>query len=200
MKHAKGTAKILGRVILAILILSLTLTGCGQENDNGFEFGYHSHYGIINNGSAFAYIAYKSDVSVFDIDDVTFEFAYGCTKYDRDYFGVSKGRIFFNNETTEVFVGYTEEDLSSDKYNVSRVYSEDEDDKLTYYEFTHSEKLTVPSELFTNDSGIIYVLIKAKVRMFPDIEDYCVGETSFHYEKISGGEQVKIIRRKYLGE
>ena len=30
MKHAKGTAKILGRVILAILILSLTLTGCGQ--------------------------------------------------------------------------------------------------------------------------------------------------------------------------
>ena len=122
MKHAKRTAKILGRMILTILILSLTLTGCGQE-DTGVESGFYDYKEYLLTDRNLGLVAYRSDKSVFDINDVTIEFFYGVREeYQRYSFG--KGKAGFYSGGLKPHVWYTEEKLSSDKYNVSETLHE----------------------------------------------------------------------------
>ena len=184
MKHAKGTAKILGRVILTVLILSLTLTGCGQESDNGIDT-FTSNSGA----PGFTITAdAKSPTSIFDINDVTLTFYFGQqmspslenelengTNYGCAYL------YFENDDVDRSFIRRTEDPLTSETHRAWESW----DGIRTY---RHSEVLTIPAELFNKQIGEVRFEVAAADNKSENKEPSVVTRVRLFYRKTDDGK------------
>ncbi len=142
MKQKYG---ILKPVILLVL-LALCLTGCGEE---GLEYGFD-----VRGLNDSRYAAYKSEKNTFDINDVTLDFYYGSLTYSsfetvKKTISYPNFDIYFNPEGGEkVLIKQVNEEFFSEKYRVTV------DDARAKY--NHKEAFTIPKELFTGETGVIY--------------------------------------------
>jgi hypothetical protein len=126
-------------------------------------------------------VAYSSDVSIFDIDDVTINFYYGiCASADRPFEDIfidsahegkfkdithvdleSKSYHHLHSSEPDLKPGYhlykTINDIVTEKYAVySTIYRKKNGWLLGIaYDFKYSEKITIPRQLFINDHGVI---------------------------------------------
>ena len=161
MKNEKiktNKTKIIARVMLVILLLSsaINLAGCGnKELEAGFE-------GEIKDMAPIFVCAYKSDKSEFEIDNVTLTFYYGGafeSSVERDRikrFSYPTFEIYFvNDEEMRILVKRVEENLVSEKYR-TWIGRESKIWKKSKRFFNHSEVFTIPEDLFTKESGMIY--------------------------------------------
>jgi hypothetical protein len=141
-----------------------------KEEKQGLEIG------AISGGSRPSsdnYCGCKSEKNEFDIDDVTLEFYFGYpftlngprSDVYEDWF-----YIYFTNETEGIeIVKKVEESFFSEKYNVE-IIVDYENLKITGVEYAHSEMLTIPKELFVNDSGTIWFRIIVEHKNAPETD------------------------------
>lgn len=132
----------------------------------GYKFYYGSGSGCGTN--IIGQIACKSQKNTFNIDNVTLTISYGAmeAKYGPSKeFDVPEFDIYFaefNPRSENVYpcvyhVKTVKEQFFSEKYAVNMV--DDRANRVYYYEFNHSEEITIPKELFTESEGEIPLLI-----------------------------------------
>lgn len=165
---AKRTRSIY-RVLLILITFSIFVTGCeqlgikipGRDKDtvsSGVESGFKPSSSDEMNPF---HCAYKSDKMEFDINDVTLDFYYGVHYYesaeyfrenicDIPYFEV----VFTTDDHDKFVVKRVEENLISEKYRCE--YIRDENLQLIEIKYNYWETLTIPAEIFTEESGVIY--------------------------------------------
>ena len=186
----KPTRRIF-RVLLILLMVSLFTTGCGQKSE--FEKGFD--YTFTPNSIMFGA---KSNTDTFSKNDVTFDLYYGvydigyAEKYNTDpksgYRKEGYETIFFGLYICEAdysldvvndmeisdyktidnhyFVKeISEEEAFSDEYGFTMSYWKG----ITY---NHSEKITIPSELFANETGSFVVKLIAFHEPMSEGENY----------------------------
>lgn len=167
------------RGILILMMVVLLATGCEQnsplppEEDAGnpsvgLEDGFQSSNGCDDSPRYLC--AYRSDKTEFNIDDVTLVFYYGGyyyngveyeleNLYDFPYFDL----YFSDGGGERYFVKRVEENFVSEKYNIHFTY--DENWNVVERTFNHSEVITIPKEIFKDESGRIYFAVySANVR------------------------------------
>ena len=159
---ANTVKQILARVMLVVMIVGvLTLVSCkGDGLEAGFKISIRGS-GEVNPFS----LAYKSDISQFDINNVTLTFYYGGAyeddiEYMREHtFNYPYFELYFyNDEQTHILARRVEENLVSEKYGWTC--------RGSRRVFNHSEELTIPKELFTKETGVISLgLFGADTRM-----------------------------------
>lgn len=205
-------------LILTALSLCISLLGCGDitdnseaetpEEDKGIESGFYfldDPLPVVGLWHA----ACRSEKSVFDIDDVTLTFYYG------DYFGYSpiekykwnhvtyeSYELYFENYKTgdKVLIRHVDEDFVSEKHRCTYRYAKG---TLLVEEiiFNHSEELTIPRELFTEDNGVVNFNVYGFGIVMNQGVPYEEGYTNIHishlplyYEKI--GDTIKLTKSR----
>ena len=183
MKNEKIKAnktKILARVMLVVLLFSsaINLAGCGGK---GLEAGFKWK----NETDAWRdyYCAYRSDEREFNINDVTLTFYYGGNTNGIEF----PFAIYFMNEEEDIYLIKEVKDHNPEDYLVN-----DEYNKILFtYKYTrifnHSEIITIPADLFVNDSGyILFILTSESVdhgRPSIGIQNHQLAGISIKYEK-----------------
>ncbi|MBQ9760358.1 MAG: hypothetical protein IJW16_03295, partial [Clostridia bacterium] len=124
------------RMVLILLILAMPLTSCAQTEPTGQGTEESTEATGIMDGftvgdgdeSLCITCAYKSDKTVFDIDDVTLTFYYGGDFYDSLELELEKGynipwfELYFKDENgKKYFIRRVEENLVSEKYRMTYV-------------------------------------------------------------------------------
>lgn len=188
---ANKPTKRVFRLLLILLMVSLFATGCAQKSE--FEKGFD--YTFTPNSIMFGV---KSDTDTFSINDVTFDLYYGvhdigyAEKYNTNpksgYRKEGYETIFFGLYICEAdcsldvvndmeisdykaidnhyFVKeISEEEAFSDEYGFTMSYW-----KGTTY--NHSEKITIPPELFANEAGSFVVKLIAFHEPMNDGDNY----------------------------
>ncbi len=161
--------------VLALLMLSMSALLCGCDLfKQGIEYGFDPKglQRAIN-------IAYKSDTDEFDIDNVKLTFYYGRTgRYDKDEY--SYFEIYAENRNNKTLIKRVNEDIQSEKYKINVTYKNFLFYHYSDYEFTYSEEIILPKNIFTNDVDQIDIRIYA----YPDDPDGRVldGFITFFYQ------------------
>ncbi|NCA92313.1 hypothetical protein EOM82_03560 [bacterium] len=201
--------KTIAIVALVLICMVFTLLGCekGKENvDNGLKVGFEVSSGDDPSPSDFC--AYSSEVSEFDINDVTLEFFYGGIFSENIEVERIQGRhigkvkLFFHNPALgkfDILNHLSYENLYFIKESEEDYTSEAHRWKGNLYEEGEGEIITIPKELFVGESGVIGFLVfgkDEKHRDYPDIEYERVSGKSIYY-KVNGdrvmlsGEEIK---------
>ena len=141
----KNKTKLIAKIMLVVLLLTsaLTLTACIEKE--GLEAGFEWDHAEIGNRY---FCAYKSHKKEFDINDVTLTFYYGGSHGIEDSFG-----LYFENEKGDVYLIKKIENHNPDDYKM---------EWEGMYErkvFSHFEVITIPKELFVDDSGYIWFFL-----------------------------------------
>lgn len=108
-------------------------------------------------------IAYKSTKSTFNVEEVTLTVSFGSlgAKLGPDkWTDVPEFDIYFVDSSGEsVYTLKTiKEQFFSEKYGIYRV-DDETDSRYYYYEYAHTEEITIPQELFTESEGVISICI-----------------------------------------
>ena len=137
--------------------------------------------------------AYRSDKTEFDIDDVTLDFYYGGwysdlgIDYDLQQHNFPMFDIYFTNDAHDrCFVKRVEENLVSEKYRCK--FIDDDNSDATEIIFNHSESITIPREIFTENEGLIYFAIFSQNANYTDSEVERIAGIGIRYKVI--GERV----------
>ena len=159
------------RLFLLLMMTALLLTGCEQnpspppeENGGtpsvGVEDGFYSH----GDDALPYYCAYRSDKTVFDIDAVTLDFYYGGRYYSNlEHYletvaSIPSFDIYLSDRKhVKILVKHVEENFVSEKYRCELI--SDENWNFIEKKFNYSESITIPKEIFTEESGVIYFTI-----------------------------------------
>ena len=127
----------------------------------------------------------------FDIDNATLTFAFGGLYYagieyeHQNRYNIPSFDLYFeNNEGDKILYKNVEENLVSEKYNTKWILREDY--RLDHIEYNYSEEITVPKQLFTQESGRIkfYICGTDINGVFTSIDgsDYCkIAHVGFDY-------------------
>lgn len=136
------------------------------------EWGYkHELFGSTGREMRWPiYMGYKAIKKTFDIDSVNLILSFGVMSYNeidtefieiaREYGGwdISEFEIYFADEYgNNIMARKVAENFISEKYRVTFVT--DELNNICYFVFNHSEEITIPKELFTENEGIIKICI-----------------------------------------
>ncbi len=137
--------------LLLLLAFCMLATGCGGKS-KGLSSGFSEIESCYK-------MAYKSDKTEFDINDVTLELSYGCyfihdveweLEHGGDifsYFDIYIESCQKNGDKT--LIKRVEENLISEKYRVTREY--DENNYFVGWKFNCSENITIPKEVFSKE-------------------------------------------------
>ena len=163
---------------------------------NGLEDGFKP-----SNSAAEAptlYCAYKSDKTEFPIDDVTLDFYYGGYYYQgieyelENTHDIPSFELYFQDDCGgKFFIKRVEENFVSEKYSCDIVY--DENWYVTEVKFNHSETITIPQEIFTEESGIIYFSVFGTNQREPDPQNKVITGIGFYYKVV--GEKVQLSKQ-----
>ena len=191
MKNGKiklNKTKLIARVMFVVLFISsaLNLAGCGNK---GLEAGLDTTgIGGCDYSPAFK-CAYKSDVTEFDVESVTLTLYYGGfyefhieTEVEHRFSYPVFELYFFNDTNPEdkILIKRVEENLVSEKY---RAYITTEKFKKII-KYNHSEDITIPKELFTSESGLIWFSVNAQNVLDPYSTDETLCTIGVYYSKI----------------
>ena len=189
-----------GIIIFGILILlttSLVFAGC--EKDKGLYVGFK---GVGGDPAPSDFSAYRSDVSEFDINDVTLEFFYGgifCEdiEYERSQGkNIGKVKLYFRNPALgefSVINSFSDENLYFIKESEDDYVSEAHRWKGTSYKKGEGEIITIPKELFVVEKGKLYFYVFGKDKnhlYYPNNEYEYISAISIHYKV--NGDRVKL--------
>ena len=210
---AKRTRSIC-RVLLILMIFSLFVTGCGQnidtnpDNDGGDP--NTNVVTVLENGfkpsndadeTPIFYCAYRSDKTEFNINDVTLDFYYGGYYYQGAEYELENAHdfpsfelYFTDNEGNKFLVKRVEENFVSDKYSCDLIY--DNDWNVINVDFNHSEAVTIPKEIFTEDVGLIYFSIYSENAKELESQTKVIAGIGIYYKVI--GEQVVLSNQPFL--
>lgn len=164
--------KAVSVLLFFAVIMSVFATGCefpfkdgtpdtdkaqnmGETQPKSLESGFYAYYDCV--GSTAFHCAYKSDKTEFDIDNVTLDFYYGVeylfTEEDeRETIDIPSFDLYLSNgKSPKISIKHVEENLISEKYRCHIAW--DEDSKITY---NHCETVTIPRELFVEESECLY--------------------------------------------
>ncbi|MBR1746901.1 MAG: hypothetical protein IJ735_01670 [Clostridia bacterium] len=160
----KRTVPILESVAALAVALILVAGGCSQETVKGYEQSIPTY-----DEMPVDFCAYTAEKVEYDVDDVTIDFCFGFSSpFDRaesDFRDIPHAEIIFYNvadPNNKIVVGQIENYISDDY--LCKVVTEDipgVDDGWIIKEilFRHSEKITIPQELFTGEEGYIVFFI-----------------------------------------
>ena len=173
MKNTNFKTKLIARIMLLVLLLAsaVNFTACGKKGlEAGFEHREHPHAYWDH------FCACKSNKREFDISDVALTFYYGGTKgMDLPSFG-----IYFENEEETVYLIKEIKNHNPEQYIVNHEYKEFLFFDKIIRTFTHSETITIPKELFVNNTG--HILFYMKVN---ELGDLYLGTVAIYY-KVEG--------------
>ena len=181
--------------------------GDGAQNENGGnnvstneKQGLESGFNNEDNACASSIFrcAYKSEKNEFEIDDVTLEFFYGGKYiliaegeyiYGAEYIREKCGHdiptfdVYFKEDGGEkILIKHVEENLISDKYNVDIDPYGNNPPKYSF-----SETLTIPEQLFSKESGMIYFMISGTNKWDGDnAKNRAFTWTYIYYKKDNG--------------
>ncbi|MCH5147024.1 MAG: hypothetical protein J1F61_03330 [Clostridiales bacterium] len=108
-------------------------------------------------------IAYKSDKRTFNIDEVKLTLSFGSLRSGKDVgfddFDIPEFKIYYADKSRNNLytVRNVQEDFTSEEFGINIIY--DVPNNLYYYEFNHSEEITIPKEIFTQSEGIFTITI-----------------------------------------
>ena len=146
MKNTNFKTKLFARIMLLVLLLAsaVNFTACGQK---GLEAGFKWH----EHPDAYMeyFCAYRSNKREFNISDVTLTFYYGGV----GGMNCSAFRLYFENENGDVYLIKKIRNHNPDDY---KVHVEGYTMWDSHREFNYCENITIPKELFVNDSGYIF--------------------------------------------
>ena len=177
-------------LVLALLMLTLSLTGCSFGKYIRGDKRYHISWPVIQR----IYAKVEADHIIFDKNDVTLDFYYGLYKlFEISTLEQTKEHYHYipSKEEVEKGVRHTESNFAIYISNNSElIYEKDENgclldpkDKVnaklwkyisfeeafnTNYGYSsaaldltynHSEKITIPADLFTSDNNLVYIHI-----------------------------------------
>ena len=190
MKNGKiklNKTKLIARVMLVVLLFAgaLNLAGCGNK---GLEAGFDTTgIGGCDDAPIFK-CAYKSDVTEFDIENVTLRFYYGgfyelFETATEQYLSYPVFELYLFNDANpedKILIKRVEENLISEKY---RAYITTEKFKQIV-KYNHSEDVTIPKEIFIDESGLIWFSVNGQ----NVLDSYSTDETlciiGVYYSKI----------------
>lgn len=131
------------------------------------EWGYKfKRYNGAIDGGWVGHIAYRSQTSTFAVDEVKLTISFGSCwpkmEYAWDVYYVPEFEIYFADPSGYIADNFytarkVNEQLFSEEYRAT--YVDDEQNNLSYYEFNHSEEISVPKELFSESGGRIRIVI-----------------------------------------
>lgn len=183
------------RVLLILLIFSLLVTGCRRNitNQNNISKGLENGFNLASSSEPMPtlFCAYKSDTTKFDIDNVTLDFYYGGYYYQGVQFELENTydfpsfELYFTNDNGEkFFIQRVEENFVSEKYSCDIV--RDKKGHFSEIIFKHTESITIPKEIFTEEHGVIYFAIySANVKEInPTVK--CITGTYIYYKMVDG--------------
>lgn len=144
--------------------------------------------------TSYNFCAYRSHTDKFDIHSVTLNFYYGGYYPNGIEYALEKEQsypsfdlYFVNDEGNRYFVKHVEENFVSEKYNCEIVY---DDNRYIYkIKYEHSETLTIPAELFTKQSGMIWFEVDGENILALDSENgknSSIAKICIFYEVIDG--------------
>lgn len=178
--------------LLIFIMFSLFVAGCEDKSDTDNSSALESGFQYSNSEDEVPtlYCAYKSEKTEFYIDDVTLDFYYGGyyhngvefeleNIYNFPYFEL----YFIDNDGNSFFVKRIEENFVSEKYSCEVVY--DENWYITEVIFKYSEAITIPQEIFKEESGKIYFSIYATNILDYDPQIKCITGISIFYKVIN---------------
>lgn len=147
--------------------------------------------------------AYKSQKRTLNIDEAKITISFGARDGNAyiENCSIPEYSIYFaSSDDLLIYEGYyldhsiytvktVNEQIFSEEYKVTRV--DDRDEIYYYYEFAHSEEITIPKELFTDSKGNITLCIAGK-NISGDshyVENFIIGAISLKYH-INGTNEV----------
>ena len=173
MEHK--TPKLIIALLLVVICSLISLQGCSffakvdtPTEEKGISIGFQ-----YENSQGSLITAVKSDKKVFDIDDVTLDFYYGGIASHTYYNSVA---LYFisgrNNYFTEVAVAdykdiegcifikeMTIGEFESEPFDIEIRWSPKNKDKKYELYFHYVDTLTVPKEVFSEQTGEFYFIL-----------------------------------------
>lgn len=137
------------------------------------------------------FCAYKSDTNEFDIDNVTLDFFFGGYYQFGFECELTNGSsypafdLYFTAEDgNKFFIKHIEENFVSEKYSCEVTH--DENWHITEIKYNHSEKLTIPSEIFTKEKGLIWFSIYSADANTVAQRVECIASVTIFYQVADG--------------
>ena len=192
-----------GNLLLILIIISIFCTSC---TNLGLEGDFKSiSFGWSNTESNPYHCTYKTEKTEFDIDDVSIDLYYGGDYYDvqfNDEYGsiIPSFYIYvagnwdgknqkFNNEH---LIKHVEEPFISEKYDCEIIRKQFLFWHTTEIIYNHCETITIPRELFIENSGVININIRGTDSRGNIVK---ITGTCFYYKVV--GEKVLIAKNSF---
>lgn len=185
--------KIMG-IVLLICTLIFSAIGCtSRRQSKEIQQGFYSEpaEGEQSPVQSSNQIAFKSDTNVFDIDDVTLTFGFGwlCatdSMTDTSNYSIPEFDVIFSNDKdSSVIAKHIDDEFYSPNFVITadHTWNEERSEIIrTEHIFAHTESLTIPEELFTDNEGFIRVTLKGDVNYIPNSTG-CFASTVIYYTK-----------------
>ena len=187
--------KSLLRACALLLLFALTLTGCrqdtpdvndGEKSDTTDSISYYTIHDKMDPDIPFS-TGYTSDVRVFEsASDVKLNFFWGVEGNYEDAisagFHIKETEIYFRqvSEKDGILVKTNDDELTGENYEMEII-------KGQFPTYTHSELLTVPEEMFRNEVGQIYFVVRGKNYGTASIKTIDI-RTSVYYKRLDDGK------------
>lgn len=176
---------IIGAIILLVLVVVVAFMvflnknkNSGQDSNTGLEQGFN----IQSSGEEENPLkcAYKSDKNEFDINNVTLDFYFGTTHTNSQLTSIyTDYELYFKHEGQEkVLIKKVNESLFDKKYSCHKSTNEK-------YQFEHSEKVTIPENMFVNDNGKISFTVLTENYYDGKLDSLYVQSIDVYYRKIN---------------
>lgn len=183
-------------LIIAIIVVLNTLIACGnsetdindvdgQSNNTDYECVEGGFSNSCLTAWTCLFCAYKLDDSSYQKDeDVNFTLYFGAADERHFSFGAEEGKApvcvrIVNGETNEKVIlhEFDIDELFTKKYLV------DYDDNADKFVFNHSEQITLPKEMLTEDKGSVHIQIEHISDEDMDTFEYGCSSAAFFYLK-----------------
>ena len=171
---------------------------CGEKETETVEKlgnSIESGFTLPNDGCEIRefHCAYRSMKTEYDIDNVTLDFYYGGIyypdiEYQLNFYDIPLFELYFKEAGGEKYlIKRVEENFISKKYYCDVL--EDGEYNINII-FNYSESITIPKEIFTKDSGLLFFQIYGKSIGKLTLENDYIAGKHFYYKVI--GEKVLI--------
>lgn len=200
MKKNISFTKSLG-VLLVLLIIVCSTCGCSwierftkpsPQNSNQNVNTQPIEWGFNSSGDEMYpnIMAISASTNQFDIDSVKLTVYYGIwnnnieDQLTRESYPDGFDFYIINDEKLEILVRHEEKNFVSEDFLIDATFNRE---TLKYdFEFKHCEEVTIPKELFSKDTGAIYLNLRGENIKSTYDSDFVAGKVFFY--KVENGK------------